>query len=87
MSWDAYDDGDGSVNSYTVICRAPANPLYFMQTTISGTLTQYTVSGVNPATTYECCITVSTSNGDSPFTCSSATTDEDSKYLTESSSQ
>ena len=76
MSWGQYD---ASVVEYTVIVRSPDDPLFFRQITVPGTDMEYTVSGLVPATTYECCITVTTTNGDSPFTCGTAITDEDSK--------
>ena len=77
-----YDPRDGTVEEYTIVCRSPNdNPLYFSQMIVPGTNLEYTLSEVTPATTYECCITVRTTNGDSPFICANATTEEDSKYL------
>ena len=84
IRWDPprYDPRDGAIEEYTIICRSPDNdPQYFNQVTVPGTNTEYTVSGVTPATTYECCITMRTTNGDSPFNCSLATTDEDGRYI------
>ena len=82
ISWDHYDTGAGqSVTQYTIILRSPDNPLFFRQILVPGSNDDYTVPDVIPATTYEACITVTTTDGDSPFVCANNTTAEDSKYL------
>ena len=82
ISWDHYDAGPGqSVTQYTIILQSPDSPLFFRMIPVPGSNDNYTVSDVIPATTYEACITVTTTNGDSPFVCANNTTAEDSKHL------
>ena len=74
-----FDPRDGNISNYTIVCRSPDDRTYFQQVVVDGSTMQYTIEGATPFTTYECCITVKTSNGDSPFACADDRTDQDSK--------
>ncbi len=80
VTWDTPHTSDGNVMHYTLIVQSPDDSSFFRQMEIVDTnAVQYIVGGVTPATTYECCLTVRTNLGDSPFSCASNTTLEDSE--------
>ena len=82
MTWNTPAASDGAVTHYTLIVQSPDDPAFFRQIELEDpTAVQYVVTPVRPASNYECCLTVRTSLGDSPFSCSSAVTDEDGKCV------
>ncbi len=82
VTWNAPHSSDGNVMQYTIIVQSPDDLSFFRQRDIvDSNAIQYIVDGVTPATTYECCLTVRTDLGDSPFSCASNTTNEDSECV------
>ena len=76
LSWDPPGQNlrNGIIQSYSIRCSSDDHIGFVFQRTITASSRSVSMTGLNPFTSYNCCVATITTNGNGPYSCDSGST-------------